>query len=56
MCQEHQSYLGLKDVSCFKANGYAVVLFYYNLGLNFASLCLGYGNMNFMIMSSKQRE
>ena len=41
MCQEHQSYLGLKDVSCFKANGYAVVLFYYNLGLNFASLCLG---------------
>ena len=41
MCQEHQSYLGLKDISCFKANGYAVVLFYYILGVNFASLCLG---------------
>ena len=40
MCQE-QPYLALKDVSCFRANGYAVVLFYYNHGLNFASLCLG---------------
>ena len=44
MCQEYQPYLALKDVSCFRANGYAVVLFYYNHGLNFVSLCLGYGN------------
>ena len=41
MSQEYQPYLALKDVSCFRASGYAVLLFYYNHGLNLASLCLG---------------
>ena len=51
-----QEYKPLLKSQLFEANGYAVVLVYYKLGLNFVSLCFGYGKMNFMIMSSKQRE
>ena len=56
MCQEYQPHLALTDDSCFRANGYAVVLFIITMVEILLPLVWGYGNINFVIMSSKQRD